>query len=770
MTLSPPALVLFFLIALAPLAMPASETYQPRLASADKVEVYKTTPESDLVVNLFEGRGEGAAKRPAIMFFFGGGWVKGGTAHFKPQAQFFAERGYTVLLPDYRVASRHGTTVREAVEDAADAYRWLLKNAERLNIDPQAIVLAGGSAGGHLALSIPLLHPELPLPAALVAYNPVTQTTPGGYHTPGAFASPEDVGQLSLHDKARQGLPPLLVIHGDADKTVPRENSRDFVSNWQAHGNTAELVTVTGAGHGFFNSGPSFQSSLEDTVGFLEKTKAGALSASLAAPQKVANSRPNILFILVDDMGYSDPGFLGGDIKTPHLDRLAREGTVFGRFLNHAKCEPSRASLLTGVHFQRQTQDHVTREFRNVATVAERLWAAGYRTLSAGKWHLPGKPTEHGFDRFFGLQGGASNHFDPTNRLGLDAKLHLSRDLLLDDRPVTEFQDDFYSTDAFTDYALKFIKETPADRPFFLYLAYTAPHWPLQAPAETIEKYRGRYDGGWKALQASRFENLQKSGFLPAGWTLPEMKLSGKDTNDPQDAQLMEVHAAMVDRMDEGIGRILKELEAEGRLENTLILFASDNGPIGKIGAEGRFDRTPERPAGPVDSFRMLPEGFMHAVNTPWQGQKLTHLAGGNTSPLIAFWPRKVPAGKVSWETINILDVMPTLLTLSGATYPSDLMSLDGRDISPQLTGAKAEKSSDDPQFLRLHFSEADERAILEGHWKAYRNGTKPWRLFDLLKDGTETQDLSTSQPEKLKHLVDQFSLLENQTSNQPQR
>jgi acetyl esterase/lipase len=270
MPYTPVVALLFLLLLTQQKVLSIDRTYQPRLASADKVEVYKTTPGSDLVVNIFEGRGEGAAKRPAIMFFFGGGWVRGGTNHFQRQARFFADRGYTVLLPDYRVASRHGTAVREAVEDAADAYEWLLKNAERLNIDPQAIVLAGGSAGGHLALSIPLLHPGLPLPAALVSYNPVTQTTPGGFHKPGAFASPEDVGKLSLHDKARQGLPPLLVIHGDTDKTVPWENSRDFVSNWQALGNTAELVTVAGAGHGFFNSGPSFESSLEDTVRFLQ--------------------------------------------------------------------------------------------------------------------------------------------------------------------------------------------------------------------------------------------------------------------------------------------------------------------------------------------------------------------------------------------------------------------------------------------------------------------------------------------------------------------
>lgn len=589
---------------------------------------------------------------------------------------------------------------------------------------------------------------------------------------PGAFREPADTAKYSLDDKVRAGLPPLLVLHGDADKTVPYANSQDFVAAWQAAGNAATLITYPGSDHGFFNGGAGYEKSVADTLDFLKNLSAPSSAAGPAMRGKTVGSRPNIVLILADDLGYSDPGFLGGDIQTPNLNRLAKEGTVFGRFTNHAKCEPSRASLITGVHFQRQTKDHVTREFRNVTTVAEQLRRAGYRTFSTGKWHLPGKPTEHGFDRFFGLRGGASNHFDPSGHLKLGEELYFNSELMMDDKDFGEYPKDFYTTDAFTDYALKFIQETPANQPFFLYLAYTAPHWPLQAPPETIEKYKGRYQAGWDALRNERFEHLKNAGLIPKEWNLPPLPESMKPWSETPDqaakSQLMEVHAAMVDRMDQGIGRLIQELEKDGRLENTLILFASDNGAIGAIAKEARFDRTPDRPAGPVDSFRMLPEGFTYAVNTPWRGQKLTHLAGGDTSPLIVHWPGKVPSGVFSWESINILDVMPTLLAVSGANYPENLLPLDGRDVSALLENPSSPAGEEVPQFLRLVFSEADEHSILQGRWKAYRSGKDAWKLYDLKADGTETQDLGGQNPETLKTLTEKFSTFENQVLQTP--
>ena len=272
-------------------------------------------------------------------------------------------------------------------------------------------------------------------------------------------------------------------------------------------------------------------------------------------------------------------------------------------------------------------------------------------------------------------------------------------------------------------------------------------------------------------MREERFGHLKKAGIIPGDWKLPPMPESMKSWSETPDrsakAQVMEVHAAMVDRMDQGIGRVLEELEREGRLDNTLILFASDNGSIGAIGAEARFDRTPGRPAGTVDSFRMLPEGFVHAVNTPWRGQKLTHLAGGDTSPLIVRWPHKVPSGVFSWETLNILDIAPTLLGVAGATYPDHLMPLDGRDVSALFskTGPREDKT---PHFLKLFFSEADERGIIAGRWKAYRSGKGPWMLYDLVKDGTEMHDACGEHAEELKKLSQEFTLFEKQAVPSP--
>lgn len=534
----------------------------------------------------------------------------------------------------------------------------------------------------------------------------------------------------------------------------------------QPRPDSAFKVEVQATGHG------EEKQSINETQDFLKQLSIKSADSAPVPDAKLTGTRPNIILILADDLGYSDPGFLGGDIQTPNLDRMAKEGAVFGRFINHAKCEPSRASIITGVHFQRQTADHVTREFTKVSTIAQLLRNAGYRTFSTGKWHLPGKPTEHGFDRFFGLRGGASNHFDPAGRLKLGEEMYISGELMLDDREFRDYSDSFYTTEAFTDYALDFIKETPSDQPFFLYLAYTAPHWPLQAPAETIAKYKGRYSKGWDALREERFGHLKNSGIIPGSWTLPPLPKSMKTWSQTPDkhakAQLMEVHAAMVDCMDQGIGRLLQALERDGRLENTLIMFASDNGAIGTIAKEARFDRTPDRPAGPVDSFRMLPEGFAYAVNTPWRGQKLTHLAGGSTSPLIVFWPGRVPAGVFSWETINILDIVPTLLSVSGASYPDKLQPLDGRDFSSLLAAPSTPSAEEVPHFLRLVFSEADEHSIILGRWKAYRSGKEQWQLYDLQNDGTETKDLSSKHPETLEDMTDKFHTFEHQVLKSP--
>lgn len=456
-------------------------------------------------------------------------------------------------------------------------------------------------------------------------------------------------------------------------------------------------------------------------------------------------TRPNILFILVDDMGWSDPGFLGGDIETPHLDRLAREGTLYPWFFNHAKCEPSRASLLTGVHFQRQTHDHVVRRFSGVTTLAAELREAGYFTACSGKWHLPNQPTDWGFDRFFGLVQGAANHFDPDGTLDLDPRCYLHKGMYaLNGNPFTPDGRSFYSTDDYTDYALAFLRERKEGQPFFLYLSYTAPHWPLQAPEDVIEKYSSRYREGWDQLRAERSENLRKAGVFPDGWTLPPSDpevLAWDDWPQQGDAaRCMAVHAAMIDRMDQQIGRVLAYLEETGEIDRTLICFTSDNG----VAAEMRFDFTPERPAGGPDSFRVLPLGFANAANTPFVKYKTYNSNGGICAPLIVRWPGRVPAGAVDHQPVNILDFMPTFLDVAGRAYPEGLRPMDGQSLFDPTPR---------PMYFHLRFGQVDQKAVIDWPWKAWCDAGD-WRLFNLAKDPAEANDLAPYAPDQLKELI----------------
>lgn len=478
----------------------------------------------------------------------------------------------------------------------------------------------------------------------------------------------------------------------------------------------------------------------------------GAVSAKASdAP------RPNIIVIMVDDMGYSDPGFMGSEIQTPNLDELAAAGTIFTRFLNHAKCEPSRASLMTGVHFHRQTHDHVVRRFKQVTTIAEELRKVGYFTASTGKWHLPDQPTDHGFDHFFGLVKGAANHFDPDGRLGLDAKCYLHKRYALDGKPFSVTDDDFYSTDAYTDYALKFLKERPAASPFFLYLAYTAPHWPLQAPTSNIQKYKDLYSKGWKTLRDERHEGLLKKGMISKDWKKAPADsnvtswdaLSAAQQTDA--SQCMAVHAAMIDRLDEQLGRILQALKKNGELENTLILFASDNG----VSDETKFDRTKKVPAGPAHSFRTLPLGFCNAVNAPYRRYKKSNANGGICSPLIAYWPGKIPAGKIEHRPFSVLDIMPTLLEVAGSEVPDDVRPLDRKSILPLLTGGDYDPS---PMCFHLKIgSTVNQKAVVQWPWKVWFDAKEGWSLYNIERDGAETTDLKQKYPEQFQQLIEAY-------------
>jgi len=469
------------------------------------------------------------------------------------------------------------------------------------------------------------------------------------------------------------------------------------------------------------------------------------LAALWVAPSPAADSRPNIVIIMCDDMGFSDLGCFGGEIDTPNLDRLARGGLRLTDFHNNAKCSETRASLLTGLWH------HQSRNLKKPGhvTLAEVLHDAGYTTLMSGKWHVADTPPERGFDRYFGFLGGAINFFT-----GKD--WGSGKNLMRLDDDVYEVPDDFYSTDAFTDYAIKFLNEARGkDQPYFLYLAHNAPHFPLHAPQAEIEKYRGRYDAGWDQIRQQRYEKLRKLGVADDTWRLSsrDPKVEPWSEITSQDAEflipMMEVYAAMVDRLDQNIGRLVADLEANDELENTLILFFSDNGacPYQRL-------RSPDVPPGPADSDYAYDARWANMCNTPLRLYKQYAHEGGSATPMIAHWPKGIAnAGSISTQTHHLVDLMPTVLKLSEGQYPSErngesILPMEGVSMVPTL------RDQDLDQRPQIFWEFASNHAVRDGKWKLVAERSKDWELYDLSQDRTETRDLVSQQSEVVSRLA----------------
>ncbi|MCX7014255.1 MAG: arylsulfatase, partial [Candidatus Sumerlaeota bacterium] len=413
-------------------------------------------------------------------------------------------------------------------------------------------------------------------------------------------------------------------------------------------------------------------------------------SADNAAMASGTN-RPNLLIILADDLGFADIGCYGGQIPTPALDRLAAHGLRFSQFYNTARCCPSRASLLTGLHPHQagiglMSEDprwklapdsppgYRRRLNRNCVTLAEVLGASGYHTYMAGKWHvgMHGRetwPLQRGFERFYGIVAGACSYLRP----------HGDRYLVLDNAALPPPEGDYYTTDAFTDFGIRCLKEQKDDAPFFLYMAYNAPHWPLHARQEDIDRFVGAYRKGWDALREELHRRQLTMGLVKEEWGLSardEGARPWRDLSEEQQRQLdyrMAVYAAQVHRMDANIGRLVKTLEDLGCLDNTLILFLSDNGgcaePYTDLGG-GAFEdiNNPER-SGAIS----YGQGWANASNTPFRKFKVFVHEGGISTPLIAHWPAGIqtPQGAITDTPAYLIDIMPTMVELSGAAYPT---------------------------------------------------------------------------------------------------
>jgi len=484
--------------------------------------------------------------------------------------------------------------------------------------------------------------------------------------------------------------------------------------------------------------------------------------------QDMVGSRPNIILIMVDDMGWSDIGCYGGEVMTPNLDRLAREGMRFTQFYNNAKCTTTRASLTTGL-YPRQDQGDSALLRTNMVTFAEVLKSAGYQTALSGKWHLGRElhqhPYQRGFDQYYGLLDGCCNFFDPSIQ-DPPYKGNRIRYFAQNDQRIEDFPDDYYTTDAFTDFALEAIEGfSQKEAPFFLHICYTAPHYPLHAKPEDIEKYKGTYRMGWEKMREQRYARQIEMGLIdPVQYPLSETdsrSYSWEEADQAFEDLRMAVYAAMIDCVDQNIGRLLETLETTGEADNTVIMFLSDNGGC----AEEPGGRNPElRNPGPRDDYVAVGPAWGWAQNTPFRRYKVWMHEGGITTPFITWWPGKIPADTITNEAGHIIDVLPTLADFAGTTYPEtynghEILPLDGLSLVPVLEG-KSRAGHE-----QLYWDYNGNRAIRSGKWKlVWDKLIKEWELYDFSQDRTETQNLADQYPEKVQTLAKDWEMWGNKT------
>ena len=515
---------------------------------------------------------------------------------------------------------------------------------------------------------------------------------------------------------------------------------------------------------------------------------------------------------MADDMGFSDIGCYGSEIKTPTLDKLAANGLRFTQFYNTSRCCPTRASLLSGM-YQHQagiglmTGDNKLPGYRgelgrDVVSIAEALSTGGYRRYMSGKWHVTKHtrpqgpkdnwPLQRGFEKFYGTITGAGSFFDPATLCRANTFITPMNDEKY--QPKT-----YYYTDAISDNAVTFLKEHATespDKPVFLYVAYTTAHWPMHALPKDIAKYKGVYDGGFAKVRAARFERLKKLGLIDK-----DMKISArsddweKAPNKEWDIRNMEVYAAMIDNMDQGIGRIVSEFERQGTLDNTLIFYLQDNGgcaegfgrhkprkeyrtdykPLGRDGFQTKIwppmqtrdgrpvINGPDAMAGPEDTFTGVGRGWANVSNTPFREYKHFAHEGGISSPLIAYWPKGINAkhnGNLESQPGHLIDLMATCVDVAGIKHPKEfagnkIQPLEGVSLKPAFNGKKLGRTD------ALYFDHHLNGAIRDGQWKLVRYGNSgrnaklhPWQLYDMENDRSEQNDLAKKYPDKIKELA----------------
>jgi arylsulfatase A-like enzyme len=536
-----------------------------------------------------------------------------------------------------------------------------------------------------------------------------------------------------------------------------------------------------------------------------------ALAAALTCclPALAAKpGRPNIVVILSDDMGFTDLGCYGGEIATPNLDALAAGGLQLTQFYNNARCCPTRASLLTGLYPHQAGIGHMMEDkgpshpgYRGTLdpacrTIAQVLKPAGYRNYAVGKWHVTrfaGKdgpkndwPLGRGFDRYYGTIHGAGSYYDPSSLIRDETMISAYADPQY--RPAT-----YYYTDAISDHAVRFVGEHAkdhADEPFFLYVAYTAAHWPMHALPEDRAKYAGKYGGGYEPIRQARLEKAASLGLVdPRQGLCPQAENWNRVKDKRWEAAGMECYAAMVDRMDQGIGKLIAELRRTGQFDNTLILFLEDNGgcaePMGRTGnkdhpnilraeqptfppmkpqefaAAGSVpkqtrDGFPVRmgpkvmPGGP-DTYVAYGRGWANVSNTPFREYKHWVHEGGTSTPLIAHWPKGIAAhGELRPQPGHLIDIAVTCFDLAKAEYPKDAPPLEGKSLLPAFAGRPIDRDA-------LYWEHEGNRAVRVGDWKLVGKHNKPWEVYDISKDRVEGHDLAATMPDRVRELAAKY-------------
>jgi len=493
-----------------------------------------------------------------------------------------------------------------------------------------------------------------------------------------------------------------------------------------------------------------------------------------------AGSKPNIILIMADDMGFSDPGFMGSGIQTPAIDRLAQNGLVFNQFYNAGRCCPTRASLMTGLYAHNTglgwmtAADHGRPGYRGAisqhcVTIAEVLGNIGYATYMTGKWHLVYEPNmeadgdkknwplQRGFDKYFGMLAGGGGYYKPSTLTYNNTRICPA--------------DGFYLTKAINDSTISFLEQhlnSGKDQPFFFYVAHYAPHRPLHAMQEDIQKYKGAFHLGWDHFRQQHYARLKETGLAPDGWKLDSRPddIPAWDSINEDDKQLwecrMEAYAAQIDRMDQGIARIINILEAQGELDNTLIMFLSDNG--GGAASQGPefFNPEMEGSVGGASFNQSYRRHWAHVSNAPFRLYKTYNHEGGISTPLIVHWPNEVGNPSIVPQQGHVIDLMATLIDMTGANYPEQvngisINELQGMSLLPAFRGETFDRGE-------LFFEHGGNRAVIYGQWKLVAEGSstepysKEWELYNLSQDRAESKDLIGQYPDIAKELEEKWN------------